>query len=61
MSPSYVTVSTFYAKTSKVNFAFTPLNGLLFNCPNWIFYMLYYNSRALLKYNDSSKIPCTKR
>ena len=34
--------------------------GLPFNCSSWIFYMLYYNSRALLRYNNSSKIPCTK-
>ena len=39
MSPGWVTVATFYAKTSKVNFAFTPLDGLLFNCPNWIPYL----------------------
>ena len=51
---------TFYAKTSKMNCAFTSLSGLLFNCPSWIFYMLYYNSRALLGLNNSSKIPCTK-
>ena len=31
-----------------------------FNCPSWIFYMLYYNSRALLRFNNSTKIPCTK-
>ena len=43
-----------------MNCAFTSLGGLLFNCPSWIFYMLYYNSRALLRYNNSSKIPCTK-
>ena len=51
-----MTVSTFYAfyaKTSKVNFAFISLDGLLFNCPSWISYMLYYNSRALLRYNNS--------
>ena len=43
--PSCVTVSTFYAlyaKTSKVNFAFTSLDGLLFNCPSWI--SLRYNN-----------------
>ena len=50
----------FYAKTSKINSSFASLGGLLFNCPSWIFYMLYYNSRALLRYNDSSKISCTK-
>ena len=43
-----------------MNCAFTSLGRLLFNCPSWIFYMLYYNSRALLRYNNSSKIPCTK-
>jgi len=43
-----------------MNCAFTSLGGLLFNFPSWIFYMLYYNSRALLRYNDSSKISCTK-
>ena len=51
-----MTVSTFYAfyaKTSKVNFAFISLDGLFFNCPSWIFYMLNYNSRALLRYNNS--------
>ena len=50
----------FYAKSSKMNCAFTSHGGLLFNCPSWIFYMLHYNSRALLRYNDSSKISCTK-
>ena len=50
----------FYAKTSKMNSTFASLGGLLFNCPSWIFYMLYYNSRALLRCNNSSKIPCTK-
>ena len=60
LPPGYVTVLTFYAKTSKMNCAFTSLGGLLFNCPSWIFYMMYYNSRALLRYNNSSKIPCTK-
>ena len=55
-----LTVSTFYAKTSKMNCAFTSLGALLFNCPSWIFYMLYYNSRVLLRYYNSSKIPCTK-
>ena len=50
----------YYAKTSKVNFAFTSLDGLLFNCPSWIFHMMYCNSRALLRYNNSSKIACTK-
>ena len=43
-----------------MNCAFTSLGALLFNCPNWIFYMLYYNSRDLLWFNNSSKIPCTK-
>ena len=43
-----------------MNCAFTSLDGLLFNCPSWIFYMLYYNSRALLRLNNSSRIPCTK-
>ena len=50
----------FYAKTSKMNCSFTSLGALLFNCPSWIFYMLYYNSRAFLRCNNSSKIPCTK-
>ena len=50
----------FYAKSSKMNCAFTSHGGLFFNCPSWIFYMLHYNSRALLRYNDSSKISCTK-
>ena len=43
-----------------MNCAFTSLGGLLFNCPSWNFYMLYYNSRVFLRYNNSSKIPCTK-
>ena len=50
----------FYAKTSKINCAFTSPGGLLFNCHSWIFYMLYYNSRAFLWFNNSSKIPCAK-
>ena len=39
-TPGCMTVSTFYAKikTSKMNYAFTSLNGFLFNCPSLIFY-----------------------
>ena len=43
-----------------MNCPFTSLGELFFNCPSWIFHMLYYNSRALLRYNDSHKISCTK-
>ena len=43
-----------------MNCAFTSLGALLFNCPSWIFYMLYYNSTDLLWFNNCSKIPCTK-
>ena len=43
-----------------MNCAFTSLGRLIFNCPRWIFYMLYYHSTALLRFNNSSKIPCTK-
>ena len=49
-----------YAKTSKMNCAFTSLDRLFFNCPSWIFYMLYYKSGAFLRYNNSSKILRTK-
>ena len=37
-TPGCMTVSTFYAKTSKMNCAFTSLSGFLFNCPSLIFY-----------------------
>ena len=37
-TPGCMTVSTFYEKTSKMNYAFTSLNGFLFNCPSLIFY-----------------------
>ena len=43
-----------------MNCTFTSLSALLFDWPSWIFYMLYYNSRAFLRYHNSSKIPCTK-
>ena len=61
LPPGYVTVLTFYAKTSKINCAFTSLGGLLFNCPSWIFYMLYYNNglywgiMILLKFHVPSR------
>ena len=32
-----------------MNWVFTSLSGLLFNCPSWIFYMLYCNSGAFLR------------
>ena len=43
-----------------MNCAFTSLDRLFFNCPSWIFYMLYYKSGAFLRYNNSSKILRTK-
>ena len=63
VTPGCVTIiqRALYAKTSKMNCPFTSLGELLFNCPSWIFHLLYYNSRALLRYNDSSKISCTSR
>ena len=39
-----MTVSTSYAKTSKMNCAFTSLGALLFNCPSWIFFMRCNNT-----------------
>ena len=61
VTPGCVTISTcILCKTSKMKCAFTSLGGLLFNCQSWIFHMLYYNSRTFLRYNDSSKISCTK-
>ena len=63
VTPGCVTIiqRAFYAKTSKMNCAFTSLGELLFNCPSWIFHMLCYNSRALLGCNDSYKIHVPSR
>ena len=63
VTPGCVTIiqRAFYAKTSKMNCPFTSLGELLFSYPSWIFHVLYYNSRALLRYNDSYKIHVPSR